>query len=116
MNVPPVLPLDPPAAVRAPAEPPRREVATPRAAATSEAPAMRDVVERAAAEMFSGQSVEVDSFYDEKAARMVYRVADRFTGEVLIETPPEDLLRFYATSRGVSEIAGPPRPLLAVEA
>lgn len=118
MNLQPVpaLPPEPAAVARPAADVPRREIDTTRAAATPEPAGLRDVVERAAAEMFSGQLVEVDSFYDEQAARMVYRVADKFTGEVLIETPPEELLRFYATSRGGSEIAGPSRPLLAVEA
>jgi uncharacterized FlaG/YvyC family protein len=49
--------------------------------------------------MFGGRDVSVESFYDEGSGRAVYRVADRVTGEVLVETPPEELLRFFASAR-----------------
>ena len=55
--------------------------------------------------------MEVTSFQDEGTGRVVYRVADRKSGEVLHQSPPDALLRFYASSR-----EGRDRPLVAVEA
>jgi uncharacterized FlaG/YvyC family protein len=53
----------------------------------------------------------VTSFVDTESGRSVYRVADRTTGEVLMQSPAEELLRFYASSRVALE-----RPLLAIDA
>ena len=68
-------------------------------------------VGRAAAGLFPDRSVQVTSFVDTDSGRSVYRVADRTTGEVLMQSPAEELLRFYASSRAVLE-----RPLLAIDA
>jgi hypothetical protein len=65
----------------------------------------------AAADRFPGREVAVDSYYDEAAGRAVYRVADRRTGEVLAEAPPEELLRFFAAMR-----TPPGAPLVVLQA
>lgn len=71
-----------------------------------------DRASRAAARaLFQDRDVEVTSFQDEGTGRVVYRVADRKSGEVLHQSPPDALLRFYASSR-----EGRDRPLVAVEA
>lgn len=71
-----------------------------------------DRASRAAARaMFPGRDVEVTSFRDEGSNRLVYRVADRETGRVLVQSPPDALLRFYASAR-----AAMAEPLVAVEA
>jgi hypothetical protein len=61
--------------------------------------------------MFPGREVEISSFHDEGAGRVVYRVADRSSGEVLLQSPPDALLRFFASAR-----AALAEPLLSVEA
>ena len=71
---------------------------------------VRQAASRAAEAMFGGRDVSVESFYDEGSGRAVYRVADRVTGEVLVETPPEKLLRFFASARERQST-----PLLALE-
>ena len=71
-----------------------------------------DRASRAAARaMFPDHDVEVTSFRDEGSNRLVYRIADRETGRVLVQSPPDALLRFYASSR-----AAMAEPLVAVEA
>lgn len=74
-----------------------------------------DIVARlaasAAAERFPGREVAVDSYYDTTVDRPVFRVADRRTGEVLLESPPEELLRFFAAAR-----EPPGAPLVVLEA
>jgi uncharacterized FlaG/YvyC family protein len=49
--------------------------------------------------MFQDRDVEVTSFHDELAGRVVYQVADRASGEVLMQSPPDALLRFFASTR-----------------
>jgi uncharacterized FlaG/YvyC family protein len=61
--------------------------------------------------MFKDRDVEVTSFWDEGTGRTVYQVADRASGEVLHQSPPDALLRFYASSRETLD-----GPFLAVEA
>lgn len=113
--------IPPPASDRhpaTPAVPPRPRLAAAVAGPTAEPQAVEAVhraAMRAAHELFGARAVEVESFFDEGSSRLVYRVADRFTGEVLVETPPEELLRFYASSRRASEAGEAARPLLAVE-
>ncbi|MFO1069667.1 MAG: hypothetical protein U1E14_14200 [Geminicoccaceae bacterium] len=68
-------------------------------------------VGRAASGLYPDRSVQVSSFVDGASGRSVYRVADRVTGEVLMQSPAEELLRFYASSRAALE-----RPLLAIDA
>ena len=71
-----------------------------------------DRASRAAARaMFPDHDVEVTSFRDEGSNRLVYRVADRETGRVLVQSPPDALLRFYASAREAMA-----EPLVAVEA
>lgn len=76
--------------------------------------AVGQAASRAAEELFHGRDVSVESFYDEGTGRAVYRVADRVTGEVLVETPPEELLRFFASAREHQAGGGP--VLVALEA
>jgi hypothetical protein len=42
--------------------------------------------------------LDVASFHDEDTGRFVTRVADKWSGRVLLQTPPEDLLRFLAST------------------
>lgn len=61
--------------------------------------ALDDAAAEAGRALFPEREVDVNGFYDEASHRFVYRVADRRTGEVLIQTPPDELLRFYASAR-----------------
>ena len=73
---------------------------------------MLDRASRAAARaMFKDRDVEITSFQDEGTGRTVYRVADRSSGEVLHQSPPDALLRFFASARAALD-----EPLVAVEA
>jgi len=65
---------------------------------------------RAASTLFPERAVRVEGFRDEASGRFVYRVADRVSGEVLLQMPPEALLRFFASAQ---EALG---PLLEIEA
>ncbi len=67
-------------------------------------------VRRAARQMFDDRAVDVRGFHDPVTDRMVYRVVDSDSGRVLFQSPPDELLRFYAMSRGIED-----RPLLRVE-
>ncbi len=52
----------------------------------------------AVAKAFAGsKDLEVSSFHDEGTGRYVTRVADRWSGRVLLQTPPDELLRFLAS-------------------
>lgn len=113
------------APVRAAASPPEPRPASPAGTAVVPAvasnPLTRTAVEpsqlldrasRAAARaMFQDREVEITSFLDEDTGRTVYRVADRSSGEVLHQSPPDALLRFFATTRAALN-----GPLVAVEA
>lgn len=79
----------------------------PEAAAT----ALQDAVARAAKEYFQGREIEVRSSFDEDSGRFVHKVMDRATGDVIAQSPPEELLRFFASGR-----AELPRPWLQIEA
>lgn len=53
----------------------------------------------AVAKALSGSDhLDVRSFHDEGTGRFVTRVADKWSGRVLIQTPPDDLLRFLASA------------------
>jgi hypothetical protein len=69
------------------------------------------LVEQAARDLFPGREVAVQSFYDEDSGRYVHRIADGQSGELLLQTPPDELLRFFASGR---EPYG--APLLQIEA
>jgi hypothetical protein len=62
-------------------------------------PVLTRAAEDAARELFTGRAVDISSFLDEKSGRYVCRVADRETGTVIAQTPPEELLRFFASAR-----------------
>lgn len=66
--------------------------------------------EQAARQIYSERDVQVSNFYDEATGRQVYRVADKHSGEVLNQSPPEELLRLYASIRKESE-----EPILALD-
>ena len=57
------------------------------------------LAEAAAKELFPGHEVAVESFYDKDSGRYVHRIADRESGELLLQTPPDELLRFFASGR-----------------
>ena len=83
-----------------------------RAHRTVEAPEALDRATRAAARaLFAEREVEVTSFHDRASGRTVCTVADRRSGEVLLQTPPEALLRFFASTRAMLAA-----PLVAVDA
>ena len=69
------------------------------------------IVEQAARDLFPGREVAVQSFYDKDSGRYVHRIADSESGELLLQTPPDELLRFFASGR---EPFG--QPLLAIDA
>lgn len=96
--------------VRAP-EPPA-QAATPRATTVAVDPVqpVERAIETAARSVFGDREVEVSGFRDEASGRFVYRVADRRSGEVLVQSPPEALLRFFASARAALG------PFVAVEA
>jgi hypothetical protein len=109
----PPLPVQGWASAHRPPAPAR--TATPPGDGVGIMPVTGDVVAQlastAAADRFPGREVAVDSYYDEAAGRAVYRVADRRTGEVLVEAPPEELLRFFAAMR-----TPPGAPLVVLQA
>lgn len=80
------------------------------APASNPAEALERASRAAIGEMFAGRDVSVASFHDDASGRMVYRVTDPHSGEVLMQQPTESLLRLYASGRT------PERPLLAIEA
>ncbi len=96
------------AASHAPALPPPRPAgAAPPAAAAPPIPApakpepeppSMDALMAALKALTSAKSLEVSSFHDDATGRYVVRVADRDSGRVLIQTPPDDLLRFLASA------------------
>jgi uncharacterized FlaG/YvyC family protein len=69
------------------------------------------IVEQAARDLFPGREVAVQSFYDKDSGRYVHRIADGESGELLLQTPPDELLRFFASGR---EPYG--QPLLEIDA
>jgi uncharacterized FlaG/YvyC family protein len=54
---------------------------------------------RAARALFPDRDVAVETLRDEPTGRIVVRVEDRLSGEVVAQIPPEDLLRFWAAMR-----------------
>jgi hypothetical protein len=72
--------------------------------------ALHAAATRAASALYSDREVEVSSFHDEDTGRMVHRIADPRSGRVLMQSPSEELLRFYASSRASQG------PLLAIDA
>jgi len=54
---------------------------------------------RAASALFRDRDVAVETLRDEPTGKVVVRVKDRSSGEVVAQMPPEDLLRFWAAMR-----------------
>jgi hypothetical protein len=84
------------------ATPPVSAVSTAAAAAPESVAAIRPVgqsIQLAASALFRDREVEVQGFRDAGSGRFVYRIADRRSGEVLIQSPPDALLRFFASAR-----------------
>lgn len=71
----------------------------PAAATVEPVPPVEQAVQLAASALFRGRAVEVRGFVDDGSGRFVYRIADRQSGEVLMQSPPEALLRFFASAR-----------------
>jgi len=67
--------------------------------ATDPGRALDKAVRSAAEAMFEGRDVKVSGLRDEASGHFVVRIADRETGEVLHQTPPDALLRFFASGR-----------------
>ena len=94
--VPPTVDVVPAAAPRATgAAAPGFDLAAPSSRA---APATLEAAEAAFKALVSSTSLEISSFHDDATGRYVVRVADRLSGRVLIQTPPDDLLRFLASA------------------
>ncbi len=100
-------PAEPPAPPALLATPPAERSAARVVAADS---ALRRAAEAAIAKMFADRAVSVASYHDESSGRMVYRVSDAHSGEVLLQQPAEALLRLYASARAEDG------PLVAIEA
>ena len=80
-------------------------------AGTESPDAVQQAVARVVEAYAPDRDVSVDNRYDQATGRAVVRVADRRTGEVLFESPPEELLRFFASTR-----EPPGAPLVTLEA
>jgi len=71
-----------------------------------------DRVAREAAQiLFGGRELDVRGFLDDGSGRFVYRISDRKSGEVLAQTPPDALLRFFASYQEQAA-----KPLISVDA
>lgn len=90
---------------------PVRDPATDKPAAGAGGRTLERVVEQAAKELFPGREIAVESFFDKDSGRYVHRIADSESGELLIQTPPDELLRFFANSREMLD-----KPLLKLDA
>lgn len=89
-----------------------KEVARSKAERPSTASRDIDRVAREAAQtMFRGRELDVRGFLDSGSGRFVYRISDRDSGEVLAQTPPDALLRFFASYQEKSA-----QPLVSVDA
>jgi hypothetical protein len=74
-------------------------------------PPLAQLARAVVSERFPTRSIEVAAIPDGATGRVVYRVSDRLSGEVLMQEPAENLLRFYANARAASD-----RPLLTIDA
>lgn len=68
------------------------------------------VAKQAAELMFKGREIEVRGIHDDGSGRFIYRISDKSSGQILAQTPPDALLRFFASYEGVS------KPLVSVDA
>ena len=71
--------------------------------------ALDQALAQTASARFPDRTVEVTTFHDEASGRDVCRVTDRGTGALVAQTPPDELLRFFASARAEAS------PLLALE-
>lgn len=95
LKLPALPPPRPPSAAAVPVAPaPLPESTAP----TKPAPPTFEAAEAAFKALSSSKSLEVTSFHDDATGRFVVRVADRLSGRVLIQMPPDDLLRFLASA------------------
>jgi len=60
---------------------------------------LEKVVTRLAENVYPDRQIEVNNFVDEGSGRIVFRVADKESGQVLHQSPPDELLRFFASGR-----------------
>ena len=70
----------------------------PKPAAVDAAPESLEAAQAAFKALTSSKSLEISAFHDDATGRYVVRVADRLSGRVLIQTPPDELLRFLASA------------------
>ncbi len=111
-------PVFPPAAIglkvgaATPAPEGRAATATAPASAAAVPPdqAAEIAVRSAAQSHYAERDLEVTTFRDSASGHYVFRVADSRTGQVLHQSPPEALLRFFAAARQQSA------PLLRLDA
>jgi hypothetical protein len=89
-------PTTPTAARRLPAQSGAADSSIPRP--VEPAPAAAEV----GRQLDTPRGVQIRSFHDEASGRYVYQVEDTFTGELLTQLPPEELLRFFASLRAAS--------------
>ena len=54
--------------------------------------------EAVAKALAGSDNLDVASFHDDATGRFVTRVSDKWSGRVLLQTPPDDLLRFLASA------------------
>jgi flagellar protein FlaG len=60
---------------------------------------LEEQLARASSALFRDRDVAVETLRDEPTGKVVVRVKDRSSGEVVAQMPPEDLLRFWAAMR-----------------
>ncbi|MCB1885823.1 MAG: flagellar protein FlaG [Geminicoccaceae bacterium] len=63
----------------------------------------RDRLAELAQEHFKEREIDVRSFRDEASDRVVVRVTDRATNQLLVQSPADELLRFFAGGREVGQ-------------
>lgn len=61
--------------------------------------ALDERVRRAATALYGDRDVRIETVHDEATGRTVVRVRDRVSGDLVVQTPPEELLRFWAAAR-----------------
>ena len=71
---------------------------------------LEEAVKPLVAAAYPGREVEVRGFEDEASGRYVVKVSDGRTGETLMQSPPDALLRFFASGRDALN------PLVRIEA
>lgn len=94
----------PPANVSPPITQPQNVAASNRAEPTADPQkVLDDAARQAAQDLYKGRDVQVTGMMDDQSGRMIYRVTDRESGELLVQSPSDALLRFYASGRAEQE-------------